>query len=76
MTTKKDKVLQKIFDNDPMGILDGNFKTKKLPDNWWDYGINPIVGFKVPKVGDKKVHKRNVHEYLPEDDEKWWKENE
>ena len=49
---------------------------KQLPDNWWDYGINPIVGFKVPKVGDKKVHKRNVHEYLPEDDEKWWNENE
>ena len=36
---------------------------KQLPDNWWDYGINPIVGFKVPKVGDKKVHKRNVYEY-------------
>ena len=49
---------------------------KQLPDNWWDYGINPIVGFKVPKVGDKKVHKRNVYEYRPEDDEKWWNENE
>ena len=33
---------------------------KQLPDNWWDYGINPIVGFKIPKVGDKKVHKRNT----------------
>ena len=49
---------------------------KQLPDNWWDYGSNAIVGFKIPKVGDNKVHKRNVYEYHPEDDEKLWNENE
>ena len=30
METKKEKVLKEIFDNDPMGILDGNFENKKL----------------------------------------------
>ena len=45
MKTKKEKVLKEIFDNDPMGILDGNFENKKLQElhnatykprpQWW-----------------------------------------
>ena len=45
MKNKKEKVLKKIFDNDPMGILDGNFENKKLQElhdrtykprpKWW-----------------------------------------
>ncbi len=50
--------------------------TKKLPDNWWDLGINPIVGFKIPKVSQKNKHKRNKSEYHPDDDVKYWNENE
>lgn len=46
MKSKKDKVLQEIFDNDPMGILDDNFEAKGLPDKWWDKGINPVLGYK------------------------------
>ena len=30
---KKEKVLKEIFDNDPMGILDGNFENNKLKQN-------------------------------------------
>ena len=41
---------------------------KQLPDNWWDLGINPIVGYKLPKVSYKKQHKRNKWEYPPEED--------
>ena len=50
--------------------------TKKLPDNWWDLGINPIVGFKIPKAGEGKKQKRNASEYHPDDNVKWWKEDE
>jgi len=50
--------------------------TNKLPDNWWDLGINPIVGYKIPKEIEKNKYRRNKNEYRPEDDEKWWKENE
>jgi len=45
MKTKKEKILKEIFDNDPMGILDGNFENKKLQElhnatykprpQWW-----------------------------------------
>lgn len=50
--------------------------TKKLPDNWWDLGINPVVGFKIPRASEKKTHKRNVNEYRPEDDKKWWNDDQ
>lgn len=50
--------------------------TKKLPDNWWDLGINPIVGYKIPKEIQKNKYRRNKNEYRPEDDKKWWKEDE
>ena len=49
---------------------------KKLPDNWWDLGINPIVGFNIPRASEGKTHKRNNDVYLPEDNIKWWKEDE
>ena len=50
--------------------------TKKLPDNWWDLGINPIVGYKIPKQTQKNLYRRNKSEYHPDDDVKYWKENE
>ncbi len=49
---------------------------KQLPNNWWDLGINSIVGFRIPRAGEKKKHKRNENEYHPDDNIKYWKENE
>tara|TARA_R100001224_G_scaffold60535_1_gene35991 strand:+ start:2767 stop:2913 length:147 start_codon:yes stop_codon:yes gene_type:complete len=41
---------------------------KKLPDNWWDLGINPIVGYKIPKAKNPSKKRRNKFEYPPEGD--------
>lgn len=41
--------------------------TKELPDNWWDYGINPILGYKYEPM-TKHTPPRNKNEYRPEDD--------
>ena len=37
--------------------------TKKLPDNWWDLGINPIVGFRIPKASEGKNRRIEVELY-------------
>ena len=66
MTKTKDEVLQEIFDNDPMGILDGNVETKPMPDDWWNHGINPILGYKYKKPGDGK-RTRDKFEYPKEE---------
>lgn len=41
--------------------------TKELPDNWWDHGINPILGYKYEPL-TKPTPFRNKNEYPPEDD--------
>ena len=48
---------------------------KKLPDNWWDLGINPILGYKIPKQTQKFMYRKNSSEFHPDDDVKYWKEN-
>ena len=40
--------------------------TKELPDNWWDHGINPIVGYKIPRPSEKS-RIRDKFEYPEED---------
>lgn len=64
---KKDKILQEIFDNDPMGILDDKIETKEMPYDFWNHGINPIVGYKIPRPS-LKGRVRDKFEYRPEDD--------
>ena len=49
---------------------------KELPDNWWDLGINPITGYKIPKAIEKNKYRKNKYEYHPDDDVKYWKEDE
>ena len=49
---------------------------KKLPDNWWDLGINPILGYKIPKQTQKFLYRKNSSEFHPDDDIKYWKNDE
>ena len=42
---------------------------KTLPDNWWDEGINPILGYKYQPISTTRAA-RNKNEYPPEDDYK------
>ena len=72
MTKTKDEVLQEIFDNDPIGILDDKIETKEMPYDFWNHGINPIVGYKLPKINEKgrkrdKWEYPEEHDYIPED---------
>jgi hypothetical protein len=41
--------------------------TKELPDDWWNHGINPILGYKYEPM-TKPTPPRNKNEYRPEDD--------
>jgi hypothetical protein len=41
--------------------------TKELPDNWWDHGINPILGYKYEKP-TWNYRARDKFEYPKEDD--------
>ena len=41
--------------------------TKKLPDNWWDKKINPVLGYRYQPLQDQRPP-RNKFEYNPEDD--------
>lgn len=43
---------------------------KELPDNWWDHGINPVLGYKWKQPPLNPVPPRNKNEYPPEDDYK------
>ena len=47
-----------------------NKTSRVLPDNWWDKGINPVLGYKYkqPSIGGRP--QRNKFEYPPEDDKK------
>lgn len=66
MTKTKDEILQEIFDNDPMGILDDKIETKPMPSDWWNHGINPILGYKYEKpVWNTRT--RDKWEYPEED---------
>lgn len=40
---------------------------KEMPDDWWNHGINPIVGYNIPRNHEKQ-RVRNKFEYVPEDD--------
>lgn len=31
-------------------------KKNDMPDNWWDYGINPILGYRYQPDGKSKTH--------------------
>lgn len=69
MTKTKDEVLQEIFDNDYMGILDGNFETKEMPYDFWNHGINPILGYRWTQPSmTPQESKRNKFEYPEVDD--------
>ena len=67
MTKTKDEVLQEIFDNDPMGILDGNFETKEMPYDFWNHGINPILGYKYEPLSTHTPFRSKI-EYPEYDD--------
>ena len=43
-------------------------KTKELPDNWWDHGINPVLGYKWKQPPLNPVPPKNKNEYSSEDD--------
>ena len=32
-------------------------KKEKMPHNFWDYGINPILGYRYQPDGKSKTHK-------------------
>jgi len=40
---------------------------KELPDDWWNHGINPVVGYRIPRPTEKQ-RIRNKFEYVPEED--------
>lgn len=40
---------------------------KQMPDDWWNHGINPLVGYRVPRPSEKN-RTRDKFEYPPEDD--------
>ena len=44
--------------------------TKELPDNWWDHGINPILGYKWKRPTLNPTPPKSKKEYNPEDDYK------
>ena len=35
-------------------------KKSEMPDNWWDYGINPILGYRYQPDGKSKTHKIRI----------------
>ena len=40
---------------------------KEMPWDFWNYGINPILGYKYEPIASN-IRQRNKHEYRPEDD--------
>ena len=44
--------------------------TKEMPWDFWNYGINPILGYKWNRPALNPVPPRSKYEYRPEDDEK------
>lgn len=40
---------------------------KDMPYDFWNHGINPIVGYKIPRPS-QKGRVRDKFEYRPEDD--------
>jgi|TARA_B100000085_G_scaffold261559_1_gene265985 hypothetical protein len=40
---------------------------KEMPWDFWNHNINPIVGYKLPKISEKG-RARDKFEYPPEDD--------
>lgn len=45
---------------------------KEMPYDFWNHGINPIVGYKLPKINEKgrkrdKWEYPEEHNYIPED---------
>lgn len=40
---------------------------KKLPDDWWNHGINPILGYRYKQIQDHRPP-RNKFEYPEQDD--------
>ena len=41
---------------------------KEMPDDWWNHGINPILGYKYEKPSIKGGRQRDKWEYPEEDD--------
>lgn len=80
MKTKKEKVLKEIFNNDPMGILDGNFeKMKKLTTGELEYfyriyELNPMSSImsRLMDMTNSKNHAiqlmEQVEEYITKKD--------
>lgn len=48
-------------------MTNNNDKTKEMPNDWWNHGINPILGYKYEKPiwGNRT---RDKFEYPKEDD--------
>jgi len=42
----------------------------EMPWDFWNYNINPILGYKWKQPPLNPTPPRNKHEYRPEDDEK------
>jgi hypothetical protein len=45
-------------------------KTKQMPNDWWNYGINPILGYKWKQPALNPTPTRNKYEYNKEDETK------
>ena len=60
----KEEVLQEIFDNDPMGILDLDDKNQKQKMIWdvYDYMMHPILGYRWKQPSINPRRKRNENE--------------
>ena len=60
----KEEVLQEIFDNDPMGILDLDNKNQKQKMIWdvYDYYMHPILGYRWKQPSINPRGNRNDNE--------------